>query len=286
MQDDLRAMITNLCNELIGTKHDLMHEMMECQELMAQNPETLRIEQKLRLMQHWIITVVQGIHECVTTIQQRVADHSVEPLAGMLVMESAVNVITSVPVFPDLINETNEHVEDGYPESEEEAVDADSNCYAFYCEDSYFIDQHIAVIDSIAERPDLSTEDAESLKVFLFAMRRLPLITPEVRMSLALRLDQGGESGWREIRMGDGEFSLRAGTWIDGDASTEIVFEVTSDYREGDAFMASQFAGSFAECAEDVCREIVIDDSSDQPFTNWDLPISRGKWSELPCSFL
>lgn len=136
------------------------------------------------------------------------------------------------------------------------------------------------------ERPQLSVETTGDLKVFLFAMERLPLVTPGVRMSLGLRLDRCGESDWIEIRMEDGEFSLSRGTWIDGDADTETVFEISSDYRDGDAFIASQFAESFAECARDVCREVIIEDTTDESFTGWDLKPDKTRWGSLPCSFL
>jgi hypothetical protein len=86
--------------------------------------------------------------------------------------------------------------------------------------------------------------------------------------------------------MEDAEFSLGRGSWIDGDADTETVFEVTPDYRDGDAFIATQFAESFTECARDVCREIVIDDTSDEPFTGWDLVPDKNRWASLPCSYL
>jgi hypothetical protein len=99
-------------------------------------------------------------------------------------------------------------------------------------------------IGELMERPDLSPEILEKLKVFAFVMERLPIVTPGVRMSLGLLLDQGGESDWIEIRMEDGEFTLGRGSWIDGDASTETVFEVSSGYRESDAFMATHFAES------------------------------------------
>ncbi len=286
MPDDLRATISNLCDELIGTKHDLMNEIIECRELMAENTDTSQTEQKLQVMHQWMIAGVQNIQECVTTIQQRIADHSVEPLVGMLVMESAANVISSIPAYPEVMNESFQHEADDNQKCEDEADDYDPNCYAFYCEDSYPIGQLIAAIRSLEKRTELTAETLDSLKVFLFAMARLPLVTHEVRMSLGLRLDQGGESDWIEIRMGDGEFSLCRGTWIDGDADTESIFEVTSDYRDGDAFMASQFAESFAECARDMWREIVIDDNADQPCTDWNLPIVKIKWSDLPCSFL
>jgi hypothetical protein len=174
--------------------------------------------------------------------------------------------------------------EEEYEEGEDD--DHDPNCYAFYSEDSYPVGKLVSAIRRLTHRPDLSTEIAENLKVFLFAMTRLPLITPGVRMSLGLRLDQGGESDWIEIRMEDGEFSLGRGSWTDGDADTETVFEVSSQYRDGDAFIATGFAESFSECACDVCREVVIEDFSDEPFTGWDLGPDKKRWGSLPCSFL
>jgi hypothetical protein len=180
--------------------------------------------------------------------------------------------------------ETTETDEDDGIEDDDDACDP--NCYAFCSEDSYPVGQLISAIRRLTNRPEIPAGTAENLKVFLFAMERLPLVTPGVRMNLALRLGQGGESDWIEIRMEDGEFILGRGTWADGDADTESVFEVTPDYRDGDAFAATHFAESFAECARDVCREVVIEDFSDTPFTGWDLKPDAQRWASLPCSFL
>jgi hypothetical protein len=191
-----------------------------------------------------------------------------------------------VDLFPG-IAENEEDPEPGQQEDDRDQEDRhDPNCYAFFCEDSYPVGQLIDAIDDMMERPGVSAETLGQLRAFLFAMKRLPLVTPGVRMSLGLRLDQGGESDWIEIRMEDGEFALGRGSWVDGDADTETVFEVSPDYRDGDAFIASQFAASFAECAEDVCRELVIDDSSGEPFNAWDLKPDKSRWSSLPCSFI
>jgi hypothetical protein len=185
--------------------------------------------------------------------------------------------------------ETEEYEPESYDEDDDETdEDEDSydpNCYAFCSEDSYPIGKLVSAIRCLTDRSDLPAETAEKLKVFLFVMERLPLVTPGIRMSLGLRLDQGGESDWIEIRMEDGEFTLGRGAWVDGDADTETVFEVTPDYREGDAFAATHFAESFAECAHDVCRKVVIEDFSDEPFTAWDMPQEKERWNDLPCSF-
>jgi hypothetical protein len=171
-------------------------------------------------------------------------------------------------------------------EDEDEGEGFRDDCYAFHAEDSYPVGQLVDAVRDVMERPELSAEAVAKLSVFLFAMERFPLMTPGVRMSLALRLDQGGESDWIEIRMEDGIFTLGRGSWIDGDADTETVFEVEADYRDGDAFGASNFAQTFQSCAEDACREVVIEDTSDGPFDGWDLAKDKKRWGSLPCSFL
>jgi hypothetical protein len=281
MSDDLREKLNVFCSELVNTKHDLFHEIFEIDELMTSSGESPEIAQRVARMQQWMMMSCNSFIESVDEVQKAVKESTAEFLVQMLLMSCSINILNLVPTAPTF----EEQVESDTTDEDEDIDNYDPNCYAFYCEDSYPIGQLITAIRSLAKRTELTAETLDSLKVFLFAMQRLPLITNEVRMSLALRLDQGGESDWIEVRMGDGEFSLCRGTWIDGDADTESIFEVTSDYRDGDAFMASQFAESFAECARDVCREIVIDDTSDEPFTAWDLKSDKSRWSELPYSF-
>jgi hypothetical protein len=194
------------------------------------------------------------------------------------------------PDRDDLFADVDENEEDAEQDPQEDdcaEVDGyDPNCYAFNCEDSYPVGTLIKAIRGLMDRQKLTDETIGNLRVFLFAMQRLPLVTPGVRMSLGLRLDQGGESDWIEIRIEDDEFVLGRGSWEDGDADTETVFEVSPDYRDGDAFIASQFADSFKECARDVCREVVIEDWSDEAFAGWDLKSDPKRWGSLPCSFL
>jgi hypothetical protein len=288
MPDALRTSIGKLCDELIGTKHDLMHEIFEASEWLESDPD--RFELWRELIRPWILDVIMSINECVEGVQEAVNNDSTNPLVSLLVMESAANILNTAPAFPavsadeETESEPDDVEEDG--EQDDDGNGYDPSCYAFNCEDSYPVGQLIDAVRDMLERPELSTEIVEQLRVFLFAMERLPLVTPGVRMSLGLRLDQGGESDWIEIRMEDGEFTLGRGAWVDGDAETETVFEVSPDYREGDAFQASNFAQSFIRCAEDVCREVVVEDSSYEPFTGWNLQPDKSRWSSLPCSFI
>ena len=294
MSDELREILNALCTDLIGTKHDLLHEIFEIDKLMSASPDTPVLAAGIERIQNWMMMSAWSFREGVDEVDKAVKEGTAEFLVQMLLMSCTINILHCIPSPPDLADEPEPEPEPAEPdENEEDAEDEeteddgyDPNCYAFYCEDSYPVGTLIKAIRSLMERSDLPDEATDNLKVFLFAMQRLPLVTPGVRMTLGLRLDQGGESAWIEIRMEDGEFSLGRGTWIDGDADTETVFEVTSDYREGDAFVASQFAESFTECARDVCREVVIDDGSDGPFTGWDLAPDKKRWGSLPCSFV
>ena len=174
--------------------------------------------------------------------------------------------------------------QDDLPEDDDDE-DTDKDCYGFHSEDSYAVGHLVRAIRGLQKRENLSAETAAQLRVFLFAMERLPLVTPGVRMGLGLRLDQGGESDWIEIRMEDDTFAFGRGSWVDGDADTEKVFEVGPGCRGGDALVAYNFADSFQRCAADLCRAVVIDDTSDAPFNGWDLGQDKTRWDSLPCSF-
>jgi len=284
MPDSLRIQIEKLCTDLIGTKHDLIHEIHELDGLLESAPD--QIEPWVERIRGWIAGQVNSVDECVTAVNEAASCGAVPFTVAMLVMESAANILNATPAWPAGGDEGLEDDGEQVGEDDEEESDANDDCYGFYSEDSYPVGLLIDAIRDVMDRPELSPEALGELRVFLFAMERLPLVTPGVRMSIGLRLDQGGESDWIEIRMEDEVFTLGRGSWIDGDADTETVFEVGVGYRDGDAFQASNFAQSFINCAEDACREVVIDDSSDEPFNGWDLEKDKSRWGSLACSFL
>lgn len=270
MSDELREKLNALCTDLIGTKHDLFHEIFEIDELLSTSPDAPDVAAGVERMQNWMMMSAHSFRESVDEVDKAVKERTAEFLVQMLLMSCTITILNSIPSPPVFAEETEPEPEDAEEtnedgEDEDEETDDDSydpNCYAFYSEDSYPVSILIAAIRRLMARPSLPTVTTGNLKVFLFAMQRLPLVTPGVHMSLG------------------------KGTWIDGDADTETVIEVTLDGRNGDAFLASQFAESFKECARDVCRGFVIDDWSDEHFTGWHLRPDTKRWGSLPCSFL
>jgi hypothetical protein len=97
-------------------------------------------------------------------------------------------------------------------------------------------------IRGLLERKGLSAETRERLRVFLFAMERLPLITPGLRMRLELRQDNNGRFGWIEIGMADGELTFSQGRWEDGDAWSEVAFEASACGRDGHVLRVCGFS--------------------------------------------
>ncbi len=282
MPDSLREQITTLCSDLIGSKHDLISEATELEEAMDEGANPDRISRRVKMILEWVQNDVSSIHGCVSTVRDAVEEGTTPAIVSVLITESATNILNVTPSFPEPDPSRTDAEEDDDGEEE----DPNADCYGFYCEDSYPIGQLIDAISMLMERPGQSPEALEQLRAFLFAMERLPMMTPGFRMALGLRLDYGGESDWIEIRMEEDAFTLGRGSWIEGDAGTETVFEVGPDYRDGDTFMASEFAQSFQRCSEDLCREIVIEDSSGQPSNSWPLERDKRRWAGLPSAFL
>lgn len=176
MSDDLRTSIKELCDELIRTKHDLMQEIFEASEWLESDPD--RFDLWKELTRPWILDVIMSINECVEAVQEAVKNGSASPLVSFLVMESAANILNTAPALPEVSeeetkSEPDDIEEDGEQDDDED--DHDPNCYAFYTEDSYPVGILIAAIRRLMARPELTAETTGDLKVFLFAMERLPL---------------------------------------------------------------------------------------------------------------
>ena len=164
MPDSLRNQIEKLCADLIGTKHDLIHEIHELDEFLVAAPN--QIEPWVERINGWIAEQVNSIDERVTAVTEAANTGAVPFSVAMLLMESATNILSSTPATPAIADPTDEiETEDG---------EENDDCYGFYSEDSYPVGQLIDAICDLLERPELSTETVAQLRVFLFAMEKAP----------------------------------------------------------------------------------------------------------------
>ncbi len=93
MDDALRTETERVCGELIGTKHDIISELFELDDLLGgEATEAVVISRAARLVQ-WIWDDVNQVHKLVTALEEASKRNSAFGLAYVLVAESGVNIL-------------------------------------------------------------------------------------------------------------------------------------------------------------------------------------------------
>jgi hypothetical protein len=90
----LRSMVEEICSDLIGTKHDIITELFELDDLLETNASAQRVEQKIDAVVALIRDDVRHMHPVVMALmdEPRRGDDDVA-LASLLVAESATNIL-------------------------------------------------------------------------------------------------------------------------------------------------------------------------------------------------
>ncbi|OAI43203.1 hypothetical protein AYO41_02545 [Verrucomicrobia bacterium SCGC AG-212-E04] len=110
MDDASRTSATELCSHLIGTKHDIIHELSELDDLLKNGGTDERILSAVALIIQWLSDDVSRIDQLVTCLD---AAGNRDPRCGsayILVAESAVNILIPykrAKVAADLLTNTN-----------------------------------------------------------------------------------------------------------------------------------------------------------------------------------
>ena len=110
MDEPIRAVASELCSQLIGTKHDIIHELSELDDLLTNGATDERIVSAVALIIRWLWDDIRQIHELVTMLQ---ASSEIDPACGgayILVAESAVNILNPfnrAKEAADLLADTN-----------------------------------------------------------------------------------------------------------------------------------------------------------------------------------
>lgn len=99
MPDALRNQIEDLCDEWIGCKHDVISELDELAECAAKGNQA-RVARKAQLIRSWLIDSAGKSEPLVKSILEAKELGEVDPALSILVMESAVNILNSLPPIP------------------------------------------------------------------------------------------------------------------------------------------------------------------------------------------
>lgn len=97
LPDAHRLAIDGMCESLIGTKHDIVHELGDA-ESMANGAGTARIGVLVERVQQWLFEEVQNMNKVVTSLQAASATDGSADIAFALVAGASVPVMDSYVV--------------------------------------------------------------------------------------------------------------------------------------------------------------------------------------------
>ena len=94
MSDGLRERTRDACHALIGTKHDLITELFDLDDLVATEATDAQVGERVERIVRWACEDLRKLHEVATALDKAsTMDDPGSVLASMLVMESAGNIL-------------------------------------------------------------------------------------------------------------------------------------------------------------------------------------------------
>lgn len=105
---DLCARIQSVCADLIGSKHDLVHELSELEEIERDAEDSVVMERVDRIVR-WCMEDIQEMHGLVEEVRSRARTYDQGALVSVLVTESATNILNA---FTPVLN-AFENLKDG-----------------------------------------------------------------------------------------------------------------------------------------------------------------------------
>jgi hypothetical protein len=94
---ELRIKIEAVCGSLIGTKHDVITETFELEELCQTGALETKIDEKMGRISRWLCESLGEMHELVMEVERLVSADPRHGLVFFLIAESAINIATSIP---------------------------------------------------------------------------------------------------------------------------------------------------------------------------------------------
>jgi hypothetical protein len=99
MDDLLRAQTEQICSTLVGTKHDVISDLFELDELLASKPQKSAIVSRVDRLERWLWEDISKMHVIVTALNSASTQDPKRGSAYLLVAESATNILNSFNRF-------------------------------------------------------------------------------------------------------------------------------------------------------------------------------------------
>lgn len=97
LPDDLRAQTVEICSNLIGTKHDVISELSELDDILAAPTlDFTLVASRIERIVRWLSDDLPAIHALVTALHSASAREPQYGAACVLVTESAANILNAL----------------------------------------------------------------------------------------------------------------------------------------------------------------------------------------------
>ncbi len=93
--DPLKSQTTEVCDALVGTKHDIISELSEIRELLESDAEAAVISSRLTRSIRWLWEDISRLHQVVMALRADSQKNESHTLALILVEESAANILSA-----------------------------------------------------------------------------------------------------------------------------------------------------------------------------------------------
>ena len=96
MNDALRTQTEQVCTALIGTKHDIITEVDELDELLGSEASAAVISSRVNLIVEWLRDDITQMHQLVMALKSASKQDPACILAYVLVTESTTNILNAI----------------------------------------------------------------------------------------------------------------------------------------------------------------------------------------------
>ena len=93
--DPLRSQTAEVCDAIVGTKHDIISELFEIDELLKSDAESAIISSRLARSIRWLWEDISRLHQVVMALRADSQKDRNYTLALILVEESAANIVNT-----------------------------------------------------------------------------------------------------------------------------------------------------------------------------------------------
>lgn len=104
MPEPMRTRTIAVCEALIGTKHDVIHEIFEIDELLQEQTNPALINGRMALVIQWMSDDVRVLHQLVKDLESAAQGDAEIQLAYLLISESAVNILNALGLAMDAVD--------------------------------------------------------------------------------------------------------------------------------------------------------------------------------------